>query len=110
MKRQTKAILLLTNWLVGLLLIFSFQSPVHASEGSQKFSTFETGNTSLAESIQLPEVPSFELDIKIPFQPVQLFFFEFSSPVCAATLFPDRFDSIPLFDIKSTFIHFYYTW
>ncbi|MFN3760709.1 MAG: hypothetical protein ACK4SF_15975 [Algoriphagus aquaeductus] len=110
MKRQRLAILLLTNWLLGLLLIFCFPTQVQATENEKGFYILDEGGSNLAESIQLPEAPSFDLDLKTPFHSVQYLFHWEQIPVCVQMLHPQRHDHQPLFDVKSTFIHFFYTW
>lgn len=110
-KRNIASALLLTLWFLGLSLLVFFPSQSHASQEISKQTTIEIADQVALDHGILPESPDLETDLKISWHnladselPLLLNTFENYSQ------HPLYKDSAPLFDIKTTFIHFFYTW
>lgn len=110
-KRNIASALLLTQWFLGLSLLVFFPSQSHASQEISKQTTIKIADQVALDHGILPESPDLETDLKISWHnladselPLLLNTFENYSQ------HPLYKDSAPLFDIKTTFIHFFHTW
>lgn len=110
-KRNIASALLLTQWFLGLSLLVFFPSQSHASQEISKQTIIEIADQVALDHGILPESPDLETDLKISWHnladselPLLLNTFENYSQ------HPLYKDSAPLFDIKTTFIHFFHTW
>ncbi|TDQ18242.1 hypothetical protein DFQ04_0040 [Algoriphagus boseongensis] len=110
MKRQVTSVLLLTNWILGLFLIFLAPSQANAEQENLQKTSISSSIPHFEESIQLPEVPDFELDLKI-LVGANTNWIELNP---TAEILPDfhqsEYGSTPLFDVKTTFFYFFHTW
>lgn len=115
MNKRLAASMIFLSWIFGLLAFFQFQ-PVQAESSHSKQEIYayplsdSNFDNSLAQSVQV-EVPSFKVDWKlygklnasgVHIQVKSLL----SSP--SEKGLPEK--SSPLFDVKTTFLHFFYTW
>ena len=102
--------ILLTNWLVGLLFIFLIPTSADAAISPEGKSQLQTSKNLISEIGNLPESPTLDFDIKFFLSP-GLFKSIFEKQDAGTLDFPvSKYGSIPFFDVKQTFIHFFYTW
>lgn len=102
--------ILLANWIVGLFFIFLFPPSVDVVHTKEGKSYVQTPQGSISESFNLPETPSFDVDWKLYLSPKgfkSLLHYSTSSVVAIPF---SEYSSAPFFDVKQTFIHFFYTW
>ncbi len=101
--------ILLANWIVGLLFVLLPPSADAASVPDGK-SHLQTSQGLISEAANLPEGPVLEFDLK---------FFPCSAPFNSLLLYSESgvfdiplsgYSTVPLFDVKQTFIHFFFTW
>ncbi|WP_111671055.1 hypothetical protein [Algoriphagus litoralis] len=110
MKSRLTLGVLLFNWIVGLILFFTFSPELRPQFQEDSKSTLQSVNVELSECLQIPESISFEFEWKS-----QIFMHAtgWSSSLgiySYTTTLNSSFSSLPLFDIKKLFIHFFHTW
>lgn len=110
-KRKIASALLLTQWFLGLSLLVFFPSQSHASQEISSQTTIEIADQVVLDHGILPESPDLETDLKIfwhiPADSELPLLLNTKENYCQHPLYKD---SAPLFDIKTTFIHFFHTW
>ncbi len=110
-KRKIASALLLTQWFLGLSLLVFFPSQSHASQETTDQATLEVADQVVLDHGILPQSPDLETDLKlswyIPTEAKTPLLLNSNENYCQHPLYRD---SVPLFDIKTTFIHFFHTW
>lgn len=102
--------ILLTNWLVGLFFILLLPTSAAAAISPEGKSYLQTSKNLISETANLPESPSIDFDIKF-FLSSGHFNSTFENQDSGTLDFPvSKYNSIPFFDVKQTFIHFFFTW
>ncbi|HSF54658.1 MAG TPA: hypothetical protein VLA71_12940 [Algoriphagus sp.] len=110
MSKRLSLGVLLANWIVGICFILLLPQSADAATAVDGKSFLQTSKSLISESANLPEVPSLEFDLKF-FTASGLFNSPFYSLHSGSLDFPDsKYGTIPFFDVKQTFIHFFYTW
>ncbi|OOG77108.1 hypothetical protein [Algoriphagus sp. A40] len=98
------------NWIVGLFLILLLPTSAEAVTTLDDKSYLQTSKNLISETANLPESPSLEFDLKF-FLSSGLFNSIFNKPYSGTLDFPvSKYNTIPFFDVKQTFIQFFYTW
>ena len=113
MKKQKIALFLSLTWLIGMIAVFSFPPHLnridHRSEQAsiQKVSSPDLLLRSTSNSL---EVPPFKVDWRMDafLHPAYSAVFFTVYPIYLAASFYTG--SGPLFDVLTTFFHFFYTW
>lgn|GEM_PF-3615696 len=110
-KQKIASALLLSQWVFGLWLLIFFPPQAHAKQQFSHQTTLEVGDHFTVDHGILPESQEVEADPRL-FLSTQSGAekLPFTVPFLCFCLNPLYLDSVPLFDIKSTFIHFFYTW
>lgn len=110
MKRSLSFAILLFNWTVGFFLYFQFPSELDSSRIEQEQITISPVTGEVLEAFQVPEGFSIETEWKLPylasFGNWSIFLgssFDYLDPTSG-------YSSLPLFDVKKLFIHFFHTW
>jgi hypothetical protein len=102
--------MLLANWIVGLVLIFQVPQTVEATTLSSGKSQLQTSKSVIADLGSLPESVTLDFDLKF----LASFGFDGGNAPCCSTISFARgnseYTTVPLFDVKQTFRHFFYTW
>lgn len=102
--------ILLTNWLVGLFFILLLPTSADAAISLEGKSYLQTSKNLISETANLPDSPSLDFDIKF-FLSSGSFNSIFEKQDSGTLDFPvSKYNSIPFFDVKQTFIHFFFTW
>jgi hypothetical protein len=102
--------IVLTNWIVGLFFVLLLPASADAATAVDGKSYLQTSKGLVSEVANLPEGPSLEFDLKFFLSSGQ------SNSIFAkqdsGTLdFPNsKYNTVPFFDVKQTFIHFFFTW
>lgn len=110
MKKRLSFGFLLTNWIIGLFFIFLLQPSANAAPSFEGKSHLQTHKEVISESLSLPEAPSFEVDLKL-FLPSSGFKNPGSYSNSSVAQVPfSEYTTVPFFDVKQTFIHFFFTW
>lgn len=110
MSKRISLGILLTNWIVGLFFILFFPPSVDAAPSIDHKSHFQVSQGLVSDSGNLPDKPSLELDLKFFVSSSGLKSLPtYSTSTVLGFLFSE-YGSVPLFDIKQTFIHFFFTW
>tara|TARA_R110002020_G_C15850439_1_gene736077 strand:+ start:269 stop:613 length:345 start_codon:yes stop_codon:yes gene_type:complete len=114
MKKQFSLLILSISWILWFVAVFTF--PVSLVSTNIDYTHDSISNLEQVAKIQfnaapeLLEIPEFKIDWSLNAKLNPEWYFDFLSPfkVYLASSFFKK--SIPLFDVKDTFIHFYYTW
>lgn len=110
MSKQIVFRMLLANWIVGLVLIFQVPQTVEAATLSSSKSQLQSSKSVVADLGSLPESVTLDFDLKF----LESFGFYGGTASCISTIAVagenDKYSSVPLFDVKQTFRHFFYTW
>ncbi len=102
--------ILMANWIVGLFFILLLPGSVEGATLPDGKAHLQISKTLVSDLGSLPETPSLEFDLK---------FFASSALAGGESQFWQRtaakagdsnFSTIPLFDVKQTFRHFFFTW
>ena len=114
MKKQLSLVMISLSWVAWLVAVFVF--PVSSYSFNKDFSQDSVSNLSQITHIQfnatpeLLEIPEFKVDWSLNAKLNPDWYFDLISP-SEVYLSPSFFKkSISLFDVKETFIHFFYTW
>ncbi len=102
--------ILLTTWMVSLLFLLLLPRTVDGATISDGRSHLQISKVFVSDLGSLPESPSLEFDLKY-----------FASPALASSPFlfwksslegacESSYSTAPLFDVKQTFRHFFFTW
>lgn len=114
MKKLLSTVMISLSWIMWFIAVFAF--PVPAVSSTQDFSHDSFSNpTALAQiqfnaSPELLEIPEFKVDWSLNAKLNPEWYVDLISP--SEVYLPSSFfkKSTPLFDVKDTFIHFFYTW
>jgi len=114
MKKQLSLVMLSLSWVAWLIAVFAL--PITADSTVKDFSHDSVSNLLQPTQIQftaspeLLEIPEFKVDWTLKSKLNSDWYYDLLSP-SGVYLSPSFFNkSLPLFDVKDTFIHFYYTW
>ena len=114
MKKQLSLGMISLSWVAWLVAVFVF--PISEDSSSIDYSVHSVSNINGLAQIQfnsgpeLLEIPEFKVDWSLNSKLNPDWYFDLLSP-SKAYLSPSFFKkSIPLFDVKDTFIHFFYSW
>lgn len=114
MKKQLSILMISLSWVIWFVAVFAF--PFTPNSKASDASLNSISNSLHLTKIQfnsiaeLLEIPEFKVDWSLDTKLNSYFNFELLSPY-KAYLSPSFFKkSVPLFDVKDTFIHFFYTW
>lgn len=114
MIKQFSILMISLSWVLWFASVFSF--PVSIDSSGNDYSHDSVSNLAQLTKIQfnappeLLEIPEFKVDWSLNAKLNPNWYFDFLSPfkVCLPPSFFKK--SIPLFDIKDIFIHFFYPW
>ena len=114
MKKQLSTLMISLSWVIWFIAVFAFPADTnYASSDHLQDSVSNPLHLSQIQfkaSPELLEIPEFKVDWSLNTKLNSDFKFELLSPY-KAYLSPSFFKkSVPLFDVKETFIHFFYTW
>ncbi|WP_111610348.1 hypothetical protein [Algoriphagus yeomjeoni] len=114
MKKQLSFCMISLSWVMWFVAVIAF--PVSIESSNIDLSHDSVSNHIQLSTIQFnagPEIlkiPEFKVDWSLNYKLNSNCKFEFVSPY-KTYLSPSFFKkSLPLFDVKDTFIHFFYTW
>ena len=114
MKKQLSIVMISLSWVIWFIAVFAF--PVSNSSSTGDFSQDSVSSSLHLTKIQfnpspeILEIPEFKVDWSLNTKLNSDFNFELLNPY-KSYLSPAFFKkSVPLFDVKDTFIHFFYTW
>ncbi|MFC5623810.1 hypothetical protein [Algoriphagus winogradskyi] len=114
MKKQLSFLVISLSWVIWFIAVFAF--PVSTTSTHTDFSHDSVSNhiqlsaNPLSAGIDILKIPEFKVDWSLNYKLNSDYKFELISPY-KAYLSPSFFKkSLPLFDVKDTFIHFFYTW
>ena len=102
--------ILIASWIVSLFFILLLPQSVEAETFSGRKSHLQVSKALVSDLGSLPETPSLEFDLE---------YFASSTLVGGHSLFwqssttsarDSIFGTTPLFDVKQTFRHFFFTW
>lgn len=109
MSKQIPLSILLTNWIVGLLFVLLAPTSVEAAPSFEGKSYVQTSQGLVSDSFNLPDGPPLEVDLEF-FQSPELFRNSSYLKSAAFAVPYSEYGSVPLFDVKQTFIHFFFSW
>lgn len=102
--------ILLSTWMLGLLFVLMLPGSVEAAPLPNGKSQLQAAKVLVSDLGSLPESPSLEFDLK----------YFLSSALCSeqslfwksasAMTWESSYNTLPLFDVKQTFRHFFFTW
>lgn len=114
MKKQLSLVMIALSWVAWLVAVFAF--PISENSTLKDFSHDSVSTINGLAQIQfnsgpeLLEIPEFKVDWSLNAKLNPDWYFDLLSPR-KAYLSPSFFKkSIPLFDVKVTFLHFFHTW
>lgn len=110
MKRTLSFGILLSNWIVGFFLFFLFPTDINNREGEFNKTTIQHVKGEILESFQTPESTSLEIEWKLQFFLHSTGWNTISDSSSYGHFLISAFTSLPLFDVKTLFIHFFHTW
>jgi|SRR5690606_1236336 len=100
----------LANWIVCLFLVCSLPSSADAAHSTYAKSKVQLSKSLFSESFNLSETSSHEISFE-GFLPSQRSKFLFSNSRASVASIPfSEYTTVPFFDVKQTFIHFFHTW
>jgi hypothetical protein len=108
-KRLTLGILL-TNWLVCLCLVFSLPNSLEAASSTDSKAQLQQSKSLFSETFNLSETSSHEINFEGFILPQRGNPSLVNSDVKVVPISFSEYSTIPFFDVKQTFIHFFHTW
>ncbi|MDR7131953.1 hypothetical protein J2X69_004319 [Algoriphagus sp. 4150] len=114
MKKQLSIVMISLSWVIGFMAVFAFSGTVEASENNRSHesvsSLVQFSSNQFNAGTELLEIPEFKIDWSLNAKLNPEWYVDLLTPgkVYLASSFFKK--SVPLFDVKDTFIHFFYTW
>lgn len=110
MKRNLPFGVLFSNWIVGFFLFFLFPPQIETQVAESNQITIETVKGEISESFQTPENLSIEIEWKLQFFIHSSGGNRILDSSSYSQDFVSAYSTLPLFDVKKLFIHFFHTW
>jgi len=110
MSKQIPLGILLANWIVGLFFVLLTPLSVDVVSSVDGKSYLQTSQGLLSEIGDLAEKPPLELDLKVALPSEAFKGLLVHSKAAVATGLYSAYSTVPFFDVKQTFIHFFFTW
>jgi len=110
MSKQIPLGILLANWIVGLFFVLLTPLSTDTVSSVDGKSYLQTSQGLISEIGDLAEKPLFDLDLKAALPSSGFKDLLVHSKPAAASMLYSAYSTVPFFDVKQTFIHFFFTW
>ncbi len=102
------------SWVIGFMAVFAFSSPNESSENNHSHDSVSNlvqfSKIQFNSGTEILEIPEFKVDWSLNAKLNPAWYVDLLNP-CKAYLASSFFKkSLPLFDVKDTFIRFFYPW
>lgn len=110
MSKQIPLGILLANWIVGLFFVLLAPLSVDVVSSVDGKSYLQTSQGLISEIGDLAEKPPLEFDLKVALPSPGFKGLLVHSKAATTSSLSSAYSTVPFFDVKQTFIHFFFTW